>query len=197
MGASQKDGFPIVFWFVVTIMLVAKYTEFGPSSVWAAAVLWLSGWLGLRLAGHAVARLGAHAWSLLVQLAGWFGLYVWLAPGETGRHIIIVWGIGLPLVIVGALTRRLYDLFPPRGQRFLATLLEDLCRVMPVLVPLVVWWEGEGLLFGFILVAVYLVLPAIPLAYGWRLGAAPAYDERNARFADPDDFHQAGMSDER
>jgi hypothetical protein len=173
-------------------------TNYSALEVWAypgALVLWLVGVLAHRMASRAVFRLGERAWWLLVQLALWYGLFLFLAPIEGFGNALILWGIATPLVLASAVVRRLRERFPhaldPAVERRWLLFLLGACLLAAAL------WRPLGFWHGSAVAAISAVLALIPLYYGWELAGDPPRGDRDARFGTEDSFRAAGMSDER
>ena len=192
MEGHQKDGFAFVFWFVVTVVLVSRYTTFGSTSVSVAALLWLIAWLTIRVVGDAITRLETKAWQVVAQLGGLFGVWLWLGPPALGVRILVVWGIGLPLVLIGTGARYLHDCVTARHTP-VGTYLLKISGAFFVAIPAVVWWDGSDIFEGVIVAAAFSV-GLVPFFFGWQLGERARPDDRDARFADQDDFRRSGVS---
>jgi len=161
-----------------------------------AIVLWLVGRAAIKLAGQAVFRLGMRAWWLLMQLAAIFALFFGIVPAEPHHAILVVWGIGLPLVMASGAARLLYERFSQARAMMQTSALYALGLTL-LLVPFLSWATGFGVLdsrSGNLLVA---ALAATSVFYGWRLAERPMSGAQNAHFGSAGDYRRAGMSDER
>jgi hypothetical protein len=192
---KERDGLPIVFWFAVLWWMIDQHTPFGDYAFVLALALMFVPWLAVKFFGHALARQGHGAWLLILQVGVWFGLFLYFAPLAVPKKILLVMGVGFPLLFAGALARGLYERFP-RLQARLVTVGERALLPLVLLAALVMWGRGLALLdalFGALLLS---VLAALPLHYGWRLGEAPPSGDRDARFGSDETFRKQGMSDE-
>lgn len=192
MEGRQKDALAIMFWFVITVLSVAPYVASDEQAVVAAAELWGIAWLATRMIRNAYTRLGSKAGIPLSQLIAVFAVYVWLAPYPVSKNLLTVWGIGIPLVLLGIMARTAYGWLTVRPVK-LPALLCKVAAVFFVAVPLRAWWIEEGLLSGA-WQAFLLSLTLIPFYYGWQLGERPGPDDRDARFADPEHFRRSGAA---
>jgi hypothetical protein len=192
MEGRQKDGLAIMFWFVVTVLSVQPYVGSAEQAVEVAAFLWGIAWLATRMIRNAYTRLGSKAGMPMLQLIIGFAVYVWLAPFPVSKNLLTVWGIGLPVVLLGISARTAHGWLTDRRPK-LWMLLRKFSVVLFLTVPLVSWWADEGLLSG-VWQAFLLSLALLPFYYGWQLGERPGPDDRDARFADPDHFRRSGAS---
>lgn len=161
-----------------------------------ALLLMLIGWLAIRMAGNAISRLGSRAWLLLLQVAVWFGLFLWFIPAGGDIKVLILWGVGLPLLFAGGLAHLAYARFP-KYQNRLDALPRIACVAILATAPLVSWYSGHGFWTGFWVAALHIIFASIPLYYGWQLGERLSRGDRDARFGTDEDYRAAGMSDER
>ncbi len=152
-------------------------------------------WLAIKFAGQAVFRLGRDGWFLIAQVVVWFGLFLWFAPADAVTKIVLVWGIGIPLIFVGAGARRLGHSYPT----MLAILETGLRYGLPALcivVALIASAQGHGFVPGLFGALVVCALSAIPLYYGWQFAEPRPRGERDARFGTEEDYRKAGVSDD-
>ena len=152
-------------------------------------------WLAVKFAGRAVFRLGRDGWFLIAQVAAWFGLFLWFAPVGTVAKIVLVWGIGVPLIFVGAGARAFGNAYP----KMLTALESGLHYGLPALcivAALVSSAQGFGFLSGLFGALVVCALSAIPLYYGWHLAEPRPRGERDAHFGSEEDYRKAGVSDD-
>jgi hypothetical protein len=195
MSRQNEPLLPSIL-FIATWWALETYTPFEGYGLLLTMALWWLGYLAIRMASHAVYRLGAKAWYLMLQLAVWSGLFLYLGPVEPIRKILILWGIGLPLVFTGAIAHRLYDRFPKAHRAFDPTPRVLYCGAFLVL-PGFFWWQHSDFLAGVIAATVVCTLASIPLYYGWRLAERRSGGDRDARFGAEESYRDAGMSDER
>lgn len=180
---------------VITWLFVRANVPPGAAALEIALLLLGIAWLGTRLASTAVYRLGWSGKWFLLQLAIWFGVFLYLVQAPPGTKVLLLWGIAIPLVILGGLWRAACARF------------ERLHRIHSasarILLPLVFgylslgFWMANWPLWRAPLAAVTVgSLALIPLYYGWQLGAPRPRGVHDARFGSEDSYHRAGMSDE-
>ncbi len=195
MKKESPDRLAQLFWFAMTMAAVSSYTPFGYYNFPVAVALWIVAVLGGRLAGQAIFRLGGKARWLLVQLAIWFGVFLYFAPLPLVLRILVAWGIGLPLVLAGAVARRVYERFPA-AQRHFGDAAYLLAVATLVYVPLKAWTAGVALTASLFLAGLILTLGYVALSFGWRLAERPNRGEWDAHLGSQETYHAAGVSDE-
>jgi hypothetical protein len=165
-----------VILFLVTWWALANHTPLDDYAFGAAILLMTIACLAIRMAGQAVARLGSTGQFLIVQVAIWFGLFLWFIPAHPLSKILVLWGIGIPLIMLGSIARVVYQRF-----RHLRSRLDRMPQAAVLLLftvaPLISWAKGPGFWPGIGVAFLLATLPAIPLYYGWQL-AAGISDER-------------------
>jgi hypothetical protein len=192
MQGHQKDALPILFWFGMTVVFVDHNADLGGHCVTVAALLWLIAWVSTRVIGNAMTQLGSKGWQVFTLMVAGFGLFLWLAPLPLGVRIFAAWGIGLPLVLLGTGARYVHDWLTARHTPLGTHLLEVAGGTFVVFPPLF-WWNGTGFLAG-VIVAALLSSGLVAFFFGWQLGERVRADDRDARFADADDFRRSGVS---
>lgn len=192
MQSSQEVQTGRFLQFLFTAGVVAGQTPFnGWDAFVVAAVLWVIAWLGARMASSAISRLGGKAWSLLIQLGLLFAAFIWLAPGGYGLKLLVVWGIAVPLVFMGAIGRRLHALCEgcPKSVSRWARDLVLACGAAVFIYACFV----EGLYMA-VIGAGLLSLAIVPAFYGWLLAETPVLLRRDARFGNELEFNSAGVA---
>jgi hypothetical protein len=195
MSAASESKGPVIL-FLITWYAVAKHTWFESYSFIVALLLMLIGWLGIKAAGNAIARLRWKAWLLLLQVAAWFVLFLFFAPPAPNIKVLILWGVGIPLLFTGGLARRVYERFPQFREEF------DAAPIWVSLVFIIAgsvasWFQGYGFWMGFWGALAFTALASVPLYYGWRLAEPLARGKRDARLGSQEGYRAAGKSDER
>jgi hypothetical protein len=195
MSAQNESKGPTIL-FLVVWWVLAHEARYEDHDFLYALLLMVIGWLAIRMAGNAVCRLGWRAWLLLLQVALWFGLYVWFMPEAWYLNALTLWGVGIPLLFTGAALRLVYEGFP-QYERGLALILRGLCILFLIFGPFV-WWDAfGGVRGGFWETSLQIIFAAISLTYGWKLAKPVPHGERDARFGSLEDYRVAGMSDDR
>jgi hypothetical protein len=159
-----------VILFLITWWALANHTPFEDYAFGLAIVLMAIAWLAISMAGQAVARLGSNAQFLIVQIAIWFGLYLWFIPAQPLSKILVLWGVGIPLVMVGGISRLVHERFWRLRSR-LDRVPQAAVLLLFTAAPLVSWAKGPGFWPGLGVAFLLTTLPAIPLYYGWQLAA--------------------------
>jgi hypothetical protein len=163
--------------------------------LWTLA-LWLVGWLAIRMLSSTVHQLGFRGWVLLLEVAAWYALALWLVPLEPLTKILLLWGVATPLLFVGNVWRRTFERFPP-VQGLMHGTLNLSAAVGLAAVPVCAWRVGPDF-FAQLAQAVGMGAAAcLFLYYGWRLAAPPPGAQFDARLGSMHSFRQRGMSDER
>jgi hypothetical protein len=193
-GQNESKG-PIIL-FCIVWWVLAHEPEYEDHSFLYALLLMLIGWLAIRMAGHAYSRLGKRAVLLMLQVAGWFFLFLSFVPGRVGLKLLAIWGYGIPLLFVGGAARLLYERFPKHREK-LDAVPQALCGILLVFGPFMRWEASGGYWAALWQTIVEIIFASIPLYYGWQLGEPVPRGERDARFGSQDDYRAAGMSDER
>ena len=193
---SNESILPAVLLFG-TWYALATYTSIpvGPAFVCSVAIL-CAGWLALRMGSASVYRLGPKAWKLMLQLASWCALFLWAAPLQPVQKGLLLWGIALPLAVIGGAWRQLFERVP-RLQGWMVWLPRSVLSASFVHLLLFHWSRDAGVLYAVGAAAITCGLAAVPLYYGWLLGEPLLRGERDARFGTGDTYRAAGMSDER
>jgi hypothetical protein len=193
-GQTESKG-PVIL-FCIVWWALAHEPDYEDHSFVYAVLLMLIGWLAIRMAGHAYSRLGKRAALLMLQVAGWFFLFVTFAPGRPGLKLLAVWAYGLPLLFAGGAARLVYERCPILRKEF-DKVPGGLCAIGLIFGPFAHWETSGGYWGGLWQTAVEIIFASIPLYYGWRFGEPVPRGERDARFGSQDDYRAAGMSDER
>jgi hypothetical protein len=195
MAESTESKGPTILFFG-TWYALSYYAPLENYAFLSTCFLMTIGWLALRLAGRASFRLGPKGWLLLFQVALWFGVFLWFAPVTEVTKIVLVWGVGVPLIFMGAGYRLLRTRFP-RFEKELEHAPLIAAGTLLLGLPLLARISGSGFLFGLLAAFGLCTMGAIPAYYGWRLAEPLARGERDARFGTEDDYRKAGMFDER
>lgn len=196
MAQAENEGVGRFVLFVITWYALSNYAPLENWAFLSTSFLWLVGWLAIKLAGRASFRLGAKAWGLMVQVALWFLLFLWLAPVTETTKIVLVWGVGIPLIIAGAALRVLHAKFSQFQHPIERAPLIAACAIM-LGTPLLCRINGFGFWYGLLAAAGLCIMGAVPAYYGWCLGQPLARGARDARFGGEEDYRDAGMFDER
>ena len=194
--ASQNENVLPGIIFIATIWALITYTPFQMAAYFIAIALWLVGMAAVRFVGHSHFRLGPRAWLLTLQIGLWFALFLFFFPADLPPKILTVWGIGVPLVFVGAGARWVHGRFPQLHEA-LSPALVPVAGGAVAVGTLACWIMGLGLVSGFCATLATGAMAAIPLYYGWQFARPLPRGERDARFGSGESFRDAGMSDER
>jgi hypothetical protein len=195
MSAQSESKGPVIL-FCILWWVLAHEPDYESHAFLYALALMLIGWLAIRLAGNGYSRLGKRAVFLMLQVAGWFFLFLSFAPGRPNLKLLAIWGFGIPLVFAGAAARLTHDRFP-KIQKRPDEVLGVLFGTALTFGTLGQWEAGYGFWASLWRTIVVIIFSLIPLYYGWRLGEPVPRGERDARFGSQDDYRAAGMSDER
>ena len=195
MNRSSESALPGLA-FIATIWALAEYTPFDIWSYPIAIAMFVMALAAYRSLGRAHLRLGAAGWSLTGQVAAWFLLFVLFFPAPLPLKILIVWGIGVPLVYMGAAARYLWERFPACRGMSEKALMPAVCA-SAIVATFLGWMRDFGLAASFFGALAIGAMAMIPLYYGWEYAKPLQSDERDARFGTEDGFRRAGMSDER
>jgi len=153
--------------------------------------------LALRLAGQASGLMGPFTSGMLIQALLWLALLWWFAPAVF-RAVPLVFDllIVLGLALAGARCRYLYEVWRQKDGQFVPADYS-----LPIVIGVL------GSLFGCMLalrywgslwpLVAYVLLPALPFGFGWRMGPLASADRPDARFGNAENFRDAGLSDER
>jgi hypothetical protein len=194
METNHESKGPAVL-FLGAWWILSDYAPLAEHAFITAIALMVILWLAVKFAGRVVFRLGRDGWFLIAQVAVWFGLFLWFVPAGAITKILLLWGLGIPLIFVGAGARALGHASPK-----ILTVLESGLRyglpVLCIVTALVASAQGYGFLPGLFGALVVCALSAIPLYYGWRAGEPCPCGERDARFGSEEDYRKAGVSDD-
>jgi hypothetical protein len=200
MSNEPRDRFGQFVWGCLILYWLINNTRLGDYpllALLATVLLFGVGKATVRMVQSAIARLGsARAWSLTLQLTGWFAAFIALVPFDPVAKALIVWGIGLPLTMAGAILRNLRERLEGFDEAFFHAM--QVAAVLAVLSQVgVLWRESFDLWNSLKGTFLFTALAAVPLFYGWQLGEPfPKGGASDARFGSAQDFHKAGMSDE-
>lgn len=152
---------------------------------------------GAAAGGTGGADDGPLTFGLLVQVVLWFGLLWWFAPALFhGVPLVFELLIVVALALAGARCRFLYEEQRRRGRKFVpaehseAVLVVVFGGLAACMVALHQWgslWPIVG----------YVLLPALPFGFGWRMAPIAAPERFDAKVGDASAFRDAGLSDER
>jgi hypothetical protein len=195
MTTQNESKGPAIL-FLGTWWALSNDTPFSDYAFVTALLLMGVGWLAIRVLGNATCRLGGRGWLLILQLAVWFGLFLWFIPADPGLKILTLWGGAIPLLLLGVAWRHLYERFPRLHKHLDLVPYVIACAAFGLL-PLICWLRGPGFWAGVAGAFMLCTLASIPLHYGWRLGAPLPRGGRDARFGSEEAYRAAGMSDER
>lgn len=175
---------------------LAEYPLFADNAFVLAIILWFVGKGVLRMFSSSMSRLGARGWWLILQLIAWCALYWWWDTKDAVAKILLLWGVGTPLLFLGALWRLGHDRFPIL-QRGFVVLPRMLLLMLHAGWTVWYWFGGAGLIDVLVGAAVSSLEVAVPLYYGWRLAEPLPRKVHDARFGSREGFRTAGLSDER
>ncbi len=195
MSRQSESVLPGII-FIATIWAVVTYTQFQLSAYFIAIALWFIGMGAVRFVSRSHFRLGYKAWLLTLQVAVWFTLFLSFFPDDLPPKILILWGIAVPLVFVGAGVRWLHERFGEWWAKLEAAAAPAGFACVAV-VTAICWIAGIGFWAALFKTLATGAMATIPLYYGWQFGQPLPRGERDARFGSEDAFRDAGMSDER
>jgi hypothetical protein len=196
MAQNESKG-PVILFFGT--LLVLAYSENQMLSEHAGEItlgLMLIGWLAIKMLGHATARLGKKAWLLILQLAVWYALFLWLVPADPNNKILILWGVGTLLGFAGAGARLIHERFP-RVRAVMEGTSPRALALACITGALGSGLHGSGFWLGLFATLIACLLAAIPFYYGWHLAEPLPRGQHDARFGTGESYRKAGMSDER
>jgi hypothetical protein len=197
MANTEQNAVGKALWFCITWAAVCNVTSLdaGPALI-GAGLLYLVAWLAFKFIGRAMFHLGARAWLRVGLFVLGALLFVNVAPGRGVTNILIVWGFGIPLLLIGGVWRALGRKMP--AWRNLLDQTPAYAAITGLIVlPLSARLYGLNLWAALAFGAAACGLSGFALWCGWQLAEARGPGERDARFGDADDFRTAGMSDER
>lgn len=190
-------GLKLILFVAVWYELSVEF-RLGPDVAFLATIgLLAGGWIALRLAGQAAMLMGPMTSGLLIQTLLWFVLLWWFAPALFHAmpivfDLLIVAGLSL----AGARCHFLYE-ERKRSGRKLDTADHSVLIVLAVfggLAACMVSLRQWGSLWPLV---GYVLLPALPFAFGWRMAPLAAPERFDAKVGNADSFRDAGLSEER
>jgi hypothetical protein len=194
MSDNNESKGPVILFFGTWWMLLQQ-SPLGDYAFSIDLLLMVIGWLGLRYADRARYRLGKQAWWLFAQLAMWCGLFIWFAPGGTIGKVLILWGIGIPLIFAGSGARVVYERFA-QFKHWFETAPRYVLPAICLISALTSWTKGPGFFAGLFGALIICALAAVALYYGWQFAESRRRRERDAHFGSEDEFRKAGMADD-
>lgn len=195
MNESRENPAPVFVFFGV-LWLLSNEPLVGDYGMPIAVLMMIIGALAIRFAGRALFRDGARAGFLLAQVALWFALFLWAFPATALHKIFVLWGIGIPLLLLGAGARLLHRKLP-QYRDVITRISEYAAPALSLFGALYTWFTGGSFWRGLVATLIVQALGAIPLYYGWRLASPAVVSDRDARFGSEEAYREAGMSDER
>lgn len=187
-----KIGLFVCVWYEVGRQLGLD----GDSAFVVTAIVWVGGWLALRMAGQLAGMLGPLTAALVVRLPIWLVVVWCVAPPVFATQPVVfkVVAFGL-MAFLGARGRHVFE---QRRADFTKEWLRQHSEVVVVAVLLVLACAGACLRLNgsFWPLVYYALLPGIPLSFGWRAAVAPLRGRSDARMGNAEGFRAAGMSEE-
>ena len=161
MSAQNESQGPVILFFIVWWILAHEPNYEDHAFVYALLLMFI-GWLAIRMAGNAACRLGKRAWLLMLQVGGWFVLFLSFVPGVWYLKVLALWGYGIPLLFAGGAARLIYERFP-KCQKEFDVVPRGLCVIMLIFGPVVSWHESGGFWAALWQILVDMIFAAIPL----------------------------------
>lgn len=195
MSNRNESPLPGVLFFGTWIG-VAQDNRLEPYAFPITVGMFVSVWIAYRLVRNSIGRLGGRAWSLVGQLVVCAGLVLFLCPFHPLTVALLIWGLGVPLLLLGMGARWCFDHVGPRMQGYACTAGPYLAAIFFCALAVAAWLSGGGFLQGLAGAVILMGLSGIPVFYGWLLAEGYPRHTRDARFGDAEDLRRRGLGDE-
>lgn len=189
---GESKGGAILFILGCIALYNAGFTE---NFVFIAIYLMLLGIFAVKMFSVARFRLGKRAWLLAGIYVAYVVSFVCLSPYPDVVGVVIVVGIGLPLLFLGVASRLLHDRFEIL-QRFKHSWGIYIAVSAFLTSPIYAWRSGFSVWPGYALPGLGLAVASVPLVLGWYFAQPPVAREDEARFGKASDFERARISQE-
>jgi hypothetical protein len=186
-----------IWLFVIVWYEVAAEFRIGADMAFVVTLALLGGlWVARVLVAQSASLFGPVTSGLVLLLVLWFVLFWWLAPAAF-QLVPFVFDvlIFVALVLAGARCRFLVDEYRANGGKIVPAEHSELVLAVTfgTLTLCMFAMNHWGTLWPLVGLA---LLPALPIAFGWRMGPVAAAARSDARMGDRDAFRDAGLSDE-
>lgn len=191
---SNEAVWPALIFFA-TWWAFTQYPALEPYGFPGALTLWFVGVIAVRMFSSTVHHQGFWGWILLLEITSWFTL-AFFAPLEPLTTVLLLWGVGTPLLFVGNVSRRAYDRFPPI-QGLMGFMRYVAVGATVLAMPVTAWRLGASFWPALAQAGGFAAAGWLCLWYGWRLAAPPPSGQFDARLGTVESFRRRGLSHER